>query len=256
VSRFLDGGLQLTAAPGQNIEAVAARGGRAADRPACCVGVAKPRAGGLRYAKTQGPYFDRVRLGQRPQLAVESGLRQREAIVAWWKGEGATRARLPELDSPALVANGVSDVMAPADIGCCMRCANSYNGSMSPLCRALFLSLACALALDAARADENDISLGGFVCVAPFLPACVDQPDALGTKESVSACQRELDSFVAMTAAYRTCLEDKISAAVRRANDALDHFRCLSQSGACSSAAKRATNDARPSSRAGQAPPL
>jgi hypothetical protein len=172
-----------------------------------------------------------VRLGQRPQLAVESGLRQREAIVAWWKGEGATRARLPELDSPALVANGVSDVMAPADIGCCMRCANSYNGSMSPLCRALFLSLACALALDAARADENDISLGGFVCVAPFLPACVDQPDALGTKESVSACQRELDSFVAMTAAYRTCLEDKISAAVRRANDALDHFRCLSTRG-------------------------
>src|SRR5271168_2259369 len=111
---------------------------------------------------------------------------------------------------------------------------------MSPLSRALLLSLVGALALDMARADENDPSLGGFVCVAPFLPACVDQPNALGTKKSVSACQRELDGFVAMTAAYRTCLEGKISSAVRRANDALSRFRCLSQSGACPPPAKRA----------------
>jgi hypothetical protein len=127
---------------------------------------------------------------------------------------------------------------------------------MSPLSRALFLSLACALALDVARADENAISLGGFVCVAPFLPACIDQPKALGTIESVAACQRELDGFVAMTAAYRTCLEGKISSAVQRANGALDRFRCLSQSRACPPPAKRATNDSKPSSRGGQAPPL
>jgi hypothetical protein len=127
---------------------------------------------------------------------------------------------------------------------------------MSPRIRAIFLSLACALALDMARAAESDSSLGGFVCAAPFLPGCVDQPDALRTKESVAACQRELDKFIAMTAAYRTCLEGKISAAVRRANDALDRFHCLSQSEACPPPAKRTVNDPKPDRRGNQPPPL
>jgi pimeloyl-ACP methyl ester carboxylesterase len=40
---------------------------------------------------------------------------QREAIVAWWKGEGAARSRLSELRIPVLVANGIADVMIPAE---------------------------------------------------------------------------------------------------------------------------------------------
>jgi len=60
-------------------------------------------------------HFERIRLGERPAVAAESGARQREAIVAWWKGEGAARARLSELRLPVLVANGVSDVMIPAE---------------------------------------------------------------------------------------------------------------------------------------------
>jgi pimeloyl-ACP methyl ester carboxylesterase len=60
-------------------------------------------------------HFERIRLGEHPAVAAESGVRQREAIVAWWKGEGAARARLPELRLPVLVANGVSDVMIPAE---------------------------------------------------------------------------------------------------------------------------------------------
>jgi pimeloyl-ACP methyl ester carboxylesterase len=43
------------------------------------------------------------------------GLRQREAIVARWKGQGAARAQLSELGTPVLVANGVADVMVPAE---------------------------------------------------------------------------------------------------------------------------------------------
>jgi hypothetical protein len=52
---------------------------------------------------------------RRTPVAAEAGRRQREAIVAWWKGEGAARARLTELSLPVLVANGVADVMIPAE---------------------------------------------------------------------------------------------------------------------------------------------
>src|SRR6202043_3291147 len=43
------------------------------------------------------------------------GRRQREAIVSWWKGDGAARAHLAELAMPVLVGNGIADVMVPAE---------------------------------------------------------------------------------------------------------------------------------------------
>jgi pimeloyl-ACP methyl ester carboxylesterase len=60
-------------------------------------------------------HLTRIRFGERVPVAAESGRRQREAIVAWWKGEGAARSRLTELSLPVLVANGVTDVMIPAE---------------------------------------------------------------------------------------------------------------------------------------------
>jgi pimeloyl-ACP methyl ester carboxylesterase len=60
-------------------------------------------------------HFEGIRLGMRPPVAAETGLRQREAIVAWWRGEGAARSRLSELRLPVLVANGIADVMVPAE---------------------------------------------------------------------------------------------------------------------------------------------
>ena len=60
-------------------------------------------------------HFTHIRLGERAPIAVESGRRQREAIVAWWRGEGAARPRLADLSLPVLVANGIADVMIPAE---------------------------------------------------------------------------------------------------------------------------------------------
>ena len=60
-------------------------------------------------------HFDRIRFGKRPPVAVEAGRRQREAIVSWWKGDGAARAHLAELAMPVLVGNGIADVMVPAE---------------------------------------------------------------------------------------------------------------------------------------------
>jgi len=60
-------------------------------------------------------HFDRIGLGERPPVAAESGRRQREAIVSWWKGEGAARPHLGKLSMPVLVGNGIADVMVPAE---------------------------------------------------------------------------------------------------------------------------------------------
>lgn len=60
-------------------------------------------------------HFARIRLGERQPVDVGSGRRQREAIVAWWRGEGAARPHLPQLSMPILVANGIGDVMVPAE---------------------------------------------------------------------------------------------------------------------------------------------
>jgi pimeloyl-ACP methyl ester carboxylesterase len=59
-------------------------------------------------------HFDRIGLGKRPPVAAESGRRQREAIVSWWKGDGAARPQLGKLRMPVLVGNGIADVMVPA----------------------------------------------------------------------------------------------------------------------------------------------
>jgi pimeloyl-ACP methyl ester carboxylesterase len=60
-------------------------------------------------------HFDRIRLGERPPVAAESGRRQREAITSWWKGDGAARPHLGKLGMPVLVGNGIADVMVPAE---------------------------------------------------------------------------------------------------------------------------------------------
>ena len=60
-------------------------------------------------------HLDHIAYGKRPPTRQESGLRQRTAIVSWTKGENAAKARLRELALPVLVANGVDDVMVPAE---------------------------------------------------------------------------------------------------------------------------------------------
>lgn len=109
---------------------------------------------------------------------------------------------------------------------------------MSALFRAFVIAVAIALALDPAWAGDNGVSLGGFMCVQPFPPACVEQPTTFQTVEKVSGCQRDLDGFAAATAVYRDCLERQIAIAIRRTNDVLDRFRCLSGRGSCPAAAK------------------
>jgi pimeloyl-ACP methyl ester carboxylesterase len=47
-------------------------------------------------------------------VKFESAMRQRQAIISWWKGENVARPRLSELKMPILVANGVDDIMVPA----------------------------------------------------------------------------------------------------------------------------------------------
>jgi pimeloyl-ACP methyl ester carboxylesterase len=60
-------------------------------------------------------HFTHIRVSEHAPVSAESGRRQREAIVAWWKGNGAARDRLAELSLPVLVANGVRDVMIPTE---------------------------------------------------------------------------------------------------------------------------------------------
>jgi pimeloyl-ACP methyl ester carboxylesterase len=60
-------------------------------------------------------HFDNIRFRERLPVTAQMGASQREAIVAWWKGEGAARTRLSTLSTPTLVANGVADVMVPAE---------------------------------------------------------------------------------------------------------------------------------------------
>ena len=109
---------------------------------------------------------------------------------------------------------------------------------MSALARAFFLSLAVAPALVTTCAGKGGVSLGGFMCVQPFSPACVDQPATYQKAEKVSACQRELDGYAVATAAYRDCLQRQIADAVRQANDVLDRFHCQSRGDPCPSPAK------------------
>jgi pimeloyl-ACP methyl ester carboxylesterase len=60
-------------------------------------------------------HLTHIRVAEHAPVSAESGRQQREAVVAWWKGEGAARSRLTELSLPVLVANGVMDVMIPAE---------------------------------------------------------------------------------------------------------------------------------------------
>jgi hypothetical protein len=120
---------------------------------------------------------------------------------------------------------------------------------MLAIFRRFFFFLAFAPALEAASAGAGDKSLlgsfvgdqalAGFMCARPFAPPCVDLPDTYRNKESVAACQAELDRFAAATVAYRDCLERQISRDVRHANDVLDHFHCLAQRPSCPPTAKR-----------------
>lgn len=109
---------------------------------------------------------------------------------------------------------------------------------MSAPVHACSLSLVLALTVGAARADDAELSLGGFICARPYAPACVDAPANTATTTGAATCQSEVDRFVVATAAYRDCLQHQISSAIRRANDIVDQFRCLSQHESCPPAAK------------------
>jgi hypothetical protein len=99
---------------------------------------------------------------------------------------------------------------------------------MSAPSRALVIALAIMLAPETAIAGGGAL-LGGFICGIPFVPDCADQPSTYQKPEDLAACQRDLDRYAAMTAAYRDCLERQIAIAVRHANDVLDHFHCQSR---------------------------
>ncbi len=61
-------------------------------------------------------HLTNMRVGEHAPVSAESGRRQREAIVAWWRGERAARPRLADLSvTSVLVANGVKDVMVPPE---------------------------------------------------------------------------------------------------------------------------------------------
>ena len=99
---------------------------------------------------------------------------------------------------------------------------------MSAPSRVLVIALAIMLAPDAAVAGGGAL-LGGFICGLPFVPDCADQPATYQKLGDLAACQRDLDRYAAMTAAYRDCLERQIAVAVRHANDVLDRFHCQSR---------------------------
>ncbi len=100
---------------------------------------------------------------------------------------------------------------------------------MSGFSRALALFIALALTRGAARAEDVELSLGGFLCARPFAPACAEAPETFRSPEAVAACQGEMERFVAATMAYRDCLERQIAGAMHQANDMIDRFRCRSQ---------------------------
>jgi pimeloyl-ACP methyl ester carboxylesterase len=60
-------------------------------------------------------HLERIHRNAHATVAMESGSRQREAIAAWWRGEGVARPRLSELRTPTLVANGIADKMVPSE---------------------------------------------------------------------------------------------------------------------------------------------
>lgn len=110
---------------------------------------------------------------------------------------------------------------------------------MSPLSRALVLFVACGFASSSAAADDSEETLGGFICVRPFSPPCAAQAETFQSAEKIAACRSEIERFVAATTVYRDCLEGKIAAAVRAANDAVDYFHCMTRGEACTTNAKR-----------------
>ncbi len=99
---------------------------------------------------------------------------------------------------------------------------------MPRLSRTFAVSFALALTLATARADDSVVTLGGFVCARPFPPACAND-DAFASPRAIAQCQRDIETLIAATTAYRDCLEREIAAAVHKANDVIDHFRCRSQ---------------------------
>ena len=104
--------------------------------------------------------------------------------------------------------------------------------AMLSLVRTFGLSVAFAFALAPARASDDGVTLGGFICVRPFAPACADIAGTYRTKEKVAACQNEIEQFAVAAVAYRDCLERQIGSALRQTNDVIDRFRCLSERGA------------------------
>jgi hypothetical protein len=104
---------------------------------------------------------------------------------------------------------------------------------MFALARISSAAMCLAIAIGAARADEADLSLGGFICVRPFAPTCVDSPATYEAQTNVASCQVEVERFVTATAAYRDCLQGQIAGAVSRVNDIVDRFRCQARLGDC-----------------------
>ena len=60
-------------------------------------------------------HFEQIHLADQPRQRPESIKRQRAAILAWTKGENSAKPRLGKLNMPVLVANGIDDVMVPAE---------------------------------------------------------------------------------------------------------------------------------------------
>lgn len=110
---------------------------------------------------------------------------------------------------------------------------------MSPFFRAIVFVVAGAVGPVWAADDTAVGTLGGFICVRPFSPACATRPETFKSPAAIGACQRDLEQFTAATYAYRDCMQAQLAQAIRAANEVIDRFRCLSQHVDCPEPAQR-----------------
>lgn len=66
-------------------------------------------------------------------------------------------------------------------------------------------------------------SSGFDLCVAPYPPACVNEPRKQLKRDE---CESELRAYTAAVFHFRECIEAESAREVRRANEVLDHWKC------------------------------
>jgi hypothetical protein len=92
------------------------------------------------------------------------------------------------------------------------------------------IAWSCILVISSSACCADNLSYGKFdLCVAPSLPACVENADTYEQAEKLAECQRQTNALVAVTTAYRACMQRKMGSTISRINNLLDRFNCLAQ---------------------------